>query len=233
MRERDRLPEEDREEALIAGYIQMQVFSRLRAADPKWRHRVYTKLINASQVPESDVSLCTEEVAREMFGVTGDVIDYEKHLGRHVEEVAEQHFDHEAVVSGSLVLQGGIYSAEEVASLLGRSVQTVSRLFNQKKLLGVQLTMGSTSPRYYPKWQFLNSRILAGLDVVIEELGNNGAQAIRFLLKPRPELGEETPLHLLQQGKLDEVLSLLRGQLQNIQQRVNAEFSASELVAGA
>lgn len=102
-----------------------------------------------------------------------------------------------------LDLGGGVYTAEQMAVVLGISRQAVDNRRKRSKLLAV--TLGRRG-NFYPTWQIHEGRVLEGLAVVLAELHDRDPWTqLAFMLNPNTWLDDETPLEVLRRGLVDQV----------------------------
>lgn len=102
-----------------------------------------------------------------------------------------------------LELGGGVYTAEQIAEVLGISRQAVDNRRKRGKLLAV--TLGRRG-NFYPIWQTHEGRALEGLAVVLAELHDHDPWSqLAFMLNPNTWLDDETPLEALRRGLVDQV----------------------------
>lgn len=103
-----------------------------------------------------------------------------------------------------LAAEGGVLSAESVATILGVSRQAVAKRRRAGHLLGV------TTGRYayvYPAWQFTADGTLPGLEDVLDALREEDAwMQLAFFLNPSLRLGGGRPLDALRQGNVGDVV---------------------------
>lgn len=99
---------------------------------------------------------------------------------------------------------GGTYSADQVADILGITRQAVEKRRSAGNLLAV--TTGRHGYRY-PAWQFTKSGVLPGLESVLKALVCHDAwMQAAFFVSKNPRLDDRTPIELLGTGELSEVL---------------------------
>ena len=99
---------------------------------------------------------------------------------------------------------GGAFTAEQVAQMIGISRQAVEKRRQAGKLVAV--STGRHGYRY-PGWQFSDSGTLAGLKDVLALLeGHDEWTKTIFFVSKNPRLGDRTPVKMLQVGKLKQVL---------------------------
>lgn len=102
-----------------------------------------------------------------------------------------------------LELGGGVYTAMQAAEALGISRQAVDNRRKRGTLLALTL---SRRGNVYPAWQIFQGRVLDGLDVVLAEMQDTDPWAqTAFMLNPNTWLNDETPLHVLQHGRIEQV----------------------------
>jgi hypothetical protein len=107
-----------------------------------------------------------------------------------------------------LSAEGGTYSVQEAAVLLGLTRQAVDKRRKAGKLLAV--TMGKTW-HVFPAWQFVPSGVLPGLEEVLADLSAHDVwMQIAFLLAAHTMLDGETPLNVLRRGEIERVRATAR-----------------------
>ncbi len=106
-----------------------------------------------------------------------------------------------------LAEEGGTLGAQEVADVLGVSRQAVDLRRANGKLLAIDL---GTRKNLYPRWQFTDEGILAGLEETLAVLraGKHSPWAcLRFFLAGNLRLDGDRPLDRLRRGELAPVLT--------------------------
>jgi hypothetical protein len=99
--------------------------------------------------------------------------------------------------------EGGVVTATAVAMLLDLSVEVVEDRRRGGRLLGLDLGQGAIR---YPVWQFSGSRLLPGLETVLEDLQEHDPWSkLIFFLNPNVVVGGVPPLTALRQGQLEAV----------------------------
>ena len=107
-----------------------------------------------------------------------------------------------------LEAEGGTLSAEQMACRLQLTRQAVDLRRRNHRLIG--LPVGRHGYRY-PTWQLGPSGVWSWVPAVLDALASHDPwQAVFFLLSPHPDLGGETPLHTLRDGRVDDILALAR-----------------------
>jgi len=100
---------------------------------------------------------------------------------------------------------GGALSSAEVAHLLGVSRQTVNNRRLKGRLIGVPTARGDYE---YPVWQFAAGGVLPGLERVLMAMRDHHPWTqISYMLNADVRLGERTPLEVLRQGRVDDVVA--------------------------
>lgn len=102
--------------------------------------------------------------------------------------------------------EGGTLGAQEVADLLGISRQAVDLRRASGKLLAIDLGLRKN---LYPRWQFTEEGILAGLEetlAVLREGATTPWSCLRFFLSGNLRLDGERPLDRLRRGETAPVL---------------------------
>jgi len=102
-----------------------------------------------------------------------------------------------------LEAEGGTFSADEVAGLLGISREAV----NQRRRAGRLLALSTGRRGYrYPAWQFGEEGVLPGFERALKELAVRGQWGrAAFFLGGNARLGGRRPLDLLQRGGPEDV----------------------------
>lgn len=103
---------------------------------------------------------------------------------------------------------GGVVSSEQVAALLGITRQAVDKRRAQNQLIG--LTQGRRGYGY-PRFQFVGSSTLPGLEEVLKVLGAGDPwMQLAFFVNPNDRLNGRTPEKELLAGKVDAALRAAR-----------------------
>jgi hypothetical protein len=103
---------------------------------------------------------------------------------------------------------GGVASSEQAATLLGITRQAVDKRRSQNQLIG--LTQGRRGYSY-PRFQFVGSSTLRGLEDVLKVLGAGDPwMQLAFFVNPNDRLNGRTPEKELLEGKVDAVLRAAR-----------------------
>jgi hypothetical protein len=109
--------------------------------------------------------------------------------------------------------EGGYYTSDRAAALLGMSETALTALRQQSKIIGLPLADGSY---VYPQWQFVKTwffrhRVLKGLDLTLAALPDSDpwTQAA-FMLDRLISTEMATPLDGLRQGKIDLVIDIAK-----------------------
>jgi hypothetical protein len=93
---------------------------------------------------------------------------------------------------------------DEVSDLLGVDFETIDRLRETNKLLGVNI---NDYCYIYPSWQFQNNNIITGLDLVLNELKEySNWTKLMFFLTGDVRLNNSTPLEILKSGDIQSVV---------------------------
>jgi hypothetical protein len=109
-----------------------------------------------------------------------------------------------------LAAEGGYYTSDRAAALLGINETALTALRQQSKIIGLPLAVGSYA---YPQWQFVKTwffrhRVLKGLDLALAALtGVDPWTQAAFMLDRLISTEMATPLDGLRQGKIDLVIS--------------------------
>lgn len=104
--------------------------------------------------------------------------------------------------------EGGPLTISQVEKLLGISRQAIHKRCSKGKLIAL-----TTSKRGYlfPKWQFAENGILPKLEEVLTALDEDDPwMQISFILNPNIWLDGKSPLEMLRQGKVEEVIVAAR-----------------------
>jgi len=102
-----------------------------------------------------------------------------------------------------LVAQGELLSAAEAAVRLGVAADEVALRQFQRQLLALPLGAGALG---FPSWQFTDTGLLSGLDVVLHDLGvHDPWMSAAFFLSSDLRLGGRTPLEVLLSGDVEAV----------------------------
>lgn len=107
-----------------------------------------------------------------------------------------------------LKAEGVPLSVSQVEKMLGISRQAIHKRCSKGKLIAL-----STSKRGYlfPKWQFTEKGILSGLEEVLAELDEDDPwMQASFMLNPNIWLDGASPLEMLRQGKIEQVIMAAR-----------------------
>lgn len=99
-------------------------------------------------------------------------------------------------------------TADEMAAMLGISVQHVDQLRRAHKMIVITSPTGETK---YPQWQVSpDGTLLDGLDDALAILGDNGMTAYRILCGIYPGGRDDTVYQSLRDGKKEDVLKCLQ-----------------------
>ncbi|MBE9020889.1 helix-turn-helix domain-containing protein, partial [Chroococcidiopsidales cyanobacterium LEGE 13417] len=104
--------------------------------------------------------------------------------------------------------EGGPLTISQVEELLGISRQAIHKRCSKGKLIAL-----TTSKRGYlfPRWQFAENGILPGLESVLAALDESEPwMQAAFMLNPNIWLDGASPLEMLRQGKIEDVLVAAR-----------------------
>ncbi|AFY91124.1 hypothetical protein [Chroococcidiopsis thermalis] len=104
--------------------------------------------------------------------------------------------------------EGGPLTISQVEQLLGISRQAIHKRCSKSKLIAL-----TTSKRGYlfPRWQFAENGILSGLESVLAALDESDPwMQAAFILNPNIWLDGASPLEMLRQGKIEDVLVAAR-----------------------
>jgi hypothetical protein len=99
--------------------------------------------------------------------------------------------------------QGGTLTNIEVCSILGCSLLELETMRRTHQVLGLSVN----EEVVYPAWQFIEGKVLSGLDKVLAALKEDGAWTqIIFLLTGDIRLDGAIPLEKLKEGEIDQVV---------------------------
>ncbi|URD53589.1 hypothetical protein [Chroococcidiopsis sp. CCNUC1] len=104
--------------------------------------------------------------------------------------------------------EGGSLTISQVEELLSISRQAIHKRCRKGKLIAL-----TTSKRGYlfPKWQFTENGVLSGLESVLAALDESEPwMQAAFMLNPNIWLDGASPLEMLRQGKIEDVLVAAR-----------------------
>ena len=105
-----------------------------------------------------------------------------------------------------LTTHGYPMTAKDVADTLGISRQAVDKRRSSNRLIGVS---SGRRGYQYPSWQFSPEGTLSGLEDVLKALKEFDAwMMLAFIVNPNAKLAGKSPLELLQNGEVTEVLSV-------------------------
>jgi hypothetical protein len=113
-----------------------------------------------------------------------------------------------------LAAEGGYYTSDRAAALLGISESALTSLRQQSKIIGLPLADGSY---VYPQWQFVKTwfcrhNLLKGLDLVLAALSELDPWIqVAFILDRLISTEMTTPLDGLCQGKIALVIATAKG----------------------
>jgi len=108
-----------------------------------------------------------------------------------------------------LAAEGGCATVSEVAQCLSMTKQGVNRRRQNNRLIAIDRGRKGV---LYPRWQFSEKGkggVLEGLEEVLAVLRTQGVfgwGVVSFFLNPDVDLGGQTPLDALRQGKKEDVL---------------------------
>jgi hypothetical protein len=99
--------------------------------------------------------------------------------------------------------QGGALNNIEACSILGCSLLELETMRRNHQVLGLSVN----EELVYPAWQFIEGKVLSGLDKVLAALKEDGAWTqVIFLLTGDIRLDGATPLEKLKEGEIDQVV---------------------------
>ena len=102
-----------------------------------------------------------------------------------------------------LAKQGGTLPNHEVCRILGCSSLELEAMRRNYQVLGLSVN----EQLVYPAWQFIEGKVLSGLDKVLAALKEDGAWTqVIFLLTGDIRLDGATPLEKLKEGEINQVV---------------------------
>lgn len=102
-----------------------------------------------------------------------------------------------------LFKEGGTLSSREACETLNCSYKDLVEMRKNGHIIGIEVD----GKYVYPAWQFVDGEILSGLGKVLSELENDGIWTIMiFMLTGDRRLDGKTPLEMLRQGEVDQVV---------------------------
>lgn len=204
---------EDRRTTMIMTYYQHEIKQRLESMDSDSLSTFFTQLmrvVEARDIPAEDNAISDMDLAIRLFGTNKKEENRSVELEEQARSFDEYFASFKPVRKNSFLdEEGGLIDADEAALLLNKSTQTVSRLFKQKRIIGIQKGSGKTSPRFFPKWQFSDGKLINGALDLIQALDNNSSTLIEFILSEKKQLNNQRPLDLLRKGELLKILALI------------------------
>ena len=133
-------------------------------------------------------------IAHLYFNVALRLMDSEKKENTKRGEEAKKRF---------LSKQGGTLTSTEVCSVLACSSLELETMRLNHQVLGLSVN----EELVYPAWQFIDGKVLSGLDQVLAVLKEDGAWTqMLFLLTGDIRLEGATPLEKLQKGEIEPVV---------------------------
>jgi hypothetical protein len=107
-----------------------------------------------------------------------------------------------------LEVEGGTFSADDVAKHLNITRQAVNKRRQQGALVGLD---AGRHGYLYPAWQFVREGTIPDLEPLVEALsGHDPWMQHIFMVSGNTRLEDRTPLEALRQGLLDDVLTAAR-----------------------
>ena len=104
--------------------------------------------------------------------------------------------------------EGGPLTISQVGELLGISRQAIHKRCSKGKLIALTI---SKRGYLFPKWQFAESGLLTGLEEVLAALDESDSwMQAAFMLNPNIWLDGASPLEILRQGKIEDVMVAAR-----------------------
>lgn len=99
--------------------------------------------------------------------------------------------------------EGGTLSIREACYKLNCEPQYLAQMRENGHLIGIEVD----DQYVYPAWQFVDGKILPGLDQVLSELKQDGIWTVMiFMLTGDLRLDGKTPLEMLRQGEIEQVI---------------------------
>ncbi len=99
--------------------------------------------------------------------------------------------------------EGGTLSNSEACQQLNCKPQDLAQMRENGHLIGIEVD----DHYVYPTWQFVDGKILPGLDKLFSELKRDGIWTIMiFMLTGDLRLDGKTPLEMLRQGEIEQVI---------------------------
>ncbi|MDJ0729851.1 MAG: hypothetical protein QNJ33_07645 [Crocosphaera sp.] len=99
--------------------------------------------------------------------------------------------------------EGGTLSSNDVCQKLNCSPQDLDQMRDNNHILGIEID----DEYVYPAWQFVDGKIISGFDKVLYELKRDGVWTVMiFMLTGDVRLDGKTPLEMLRQGEIDQVV---------------------------
>lgn len=122
-------------------------------------------------------------------------------LLRRLEKRGEKHLQELIATSGPYL------SIDDVAKRLSITPAQVKDIIQDKQLLAIESSPGSELQ--IPAWQFDNDQILSDLPTVLQTYASaNPLETLLFLQARAPEFDDLSPIDLLREGRLQDVLIL-------------------------
>jgi len=171
--------------------------------------RTLRALIDFVEEAEAD-RLCDLASAPSHYAVLLEMLEQPEILARLVQDdpLAPARLRGLKAKRALLEAEGGTLTADQVADVLGITRQGVDKRRRSMKLLGIELGRRGYA---YPCWQFNAVGTVPGLEVVLSALhAHDPWSQLIFFLSQNPRLDDMTPLHVLRDGRLDDVLRAVK-----------------------
>lgn len=179
----------------------------LTQSDPESIHEIYKRIKHLEALPDDDVSLSTPELIYTLLGGKIEV-DFSHQEAEYEKYVKSHQTTQQPKAQSILDSEGGLLTAESFGEQISKSNKTISRLFTQNKIIGIQKTPGATQPRFYPAWQIHDDAVYSVIAQIIKIFDSSGTDVLRFCLLPAPELNGERPLDYIRAFKDEQVIAL-------------------------
>lgn len=162
--------------------------------------RIRALIADFSAISPVDLADATREILDEMSSRAGA-----RSSGATAQAILRGHAEKESLKT----LEGGHLSADEARAFLKLSKPALLDRFKKGRLLGWR----EKNAVRFPVWQFGPAGgLLPGLEETLAALRTKPSYddwaKVLFFLNPRHSLGEQRPLDLLRQGRLEAVLQL-------------------------
>lgn len=98
------------------------------------------------------------------------------------------------------------YSTGEASKLVGCGINTVKNRIKNLKLLGYRCH--DKDEYRLPQWQFMNQSVVKGVNLVLEQLNQNGIPAVRKFTLPLMDYDDKCIIDTLRQGDVELALEM-------------------------